>query len=236
METAFKKILQTEGVNGDVLQGIRYDPNAKEFSTEVADLANVVQGLVNQYGADKVGIALISWEETESIFVEAKNHPVLMKVKWIGSDGSAGLSNLISDKTAAEFSVTTDFVSPIFAPGASPFREEVRNYVKQKLGRDPDSYSYAMYDAVWALALSLLAVNKYDPMLVKKALPEVISRMVGASGVFQLNAAGDRAFADYELWVVWPTDGGYTWKVAGMYHHATDSVEWYKWWVQAHSS
>jgi branched-chain amino acid transport system substrate-binding protein len=232
---AFNKLLQQAGVQGNVEQGIRYDPDATEFTTEAADLANKVQALVNQYGTDKVGVVFIGFKEVASFFTAASDHPILSQVKWVGSDGTAGLSVLVQDSKVAQFSVDTEFVNPIFAPGASPYKDQVTQYVKQKLGRMPDSYAYAAYDALWAIALGLLQVNAYDPVKVKAILPDIVSRMVGSTGAFQLDQYGDRASADYELWVVWPTDGGFDWKVAGIYHAATDSVEWQAWWQEAHA-
>jgi branched-chain amino acid transport system substrate-binding protein len=191
--------------------------------------------LVDQYGAENVGVVYIGFKEVGAFFTAAANHPILRQVTWVGSDGTAGLSVLVEDATVAQFAVDTEFINPIFAPGASPFKDQVTQYVQNKLGRTPDSYAYATYDALWAIALGLLQVNDYDPVKVREILPDIVSRMVGGSGVFQLDAAGDRASADYELWVVWPTDGGYEWKVAGIYRFATDTIEWFSWWVEAHA-
>lgn len=218
-------------MGGTVHEASRYSPDAAEFSAEVADLATIVQDLVNQYGADQVGVELIAFKEAASIFQTAAGYDVLRQVKWIGSDGTAQLSQLIETPEVAQFAVDTEFLNPIFAPGASPFHDQVLDYVKSKLGREPDAYAYATYDAIWAIALGIELTDSDDPMKVKAVLPDVVARMVGGSGVFQLNEDGDRAFSDYDLYVVWLTDGGYEWKKAGIYRAVTHSVEWEDWWL-----
>ena len=231
-KAAFEKILKETGEEGGFVSGIRYDPSATEFSTQVAQINDIVTDLVNKYGADKVGVAYIGFEEVVAVFTEASKYDTLMKVKWIGSDGTAGLADLVENKVAAEFSIKTWFLSPVFAPSASPHLDRVKAYVKEKLGRTPDSYAYAAYDAAWVLALSLQMVQKYDPNAVKAILPDVVSRYVGASGSFLLDENGDRATADYELWIPRKTDGGYEWAVAGVWHAATDSITWESWWLE----
>jgi len=218
-------------LGGQVHEASRYSPDATEFSAEVADLANLVQKLVNQYGADKVGVQLIAFKEAASIFQAAAGYDILRQVKWIGSDGTAQLSQLVENPEVAKFAVDTEFLNPIFAPGESPFHDQILQYVKNKLGRNPDAYAYATYDAIWAIAMGIEWVDSSDPMKVKQVLPDVVAHMVGGSGVFQLNKDGDRAFADYDLFVVWPTDGGYEWRKAGVYRASTGTVEWEDWWL-----
>ena len=50
--------------------------------------------------------------------------------------------------------------------------------------------------------------------------------ITGASGYIPLNEAGDRAYADYELWEIVEKDGKYEWVATGLYSFATDSLTW----------
>lgn len=229
---AFEELLDELGLDGEVLEGIRYDPEATVFTTEAADLASRVQEAIEQYGRENVGVVIIGFKEVAAFFTAANDHPILKEVIWVGSDGTAGLAELL-EPIPGEFAYTTKFTNPIFAPGASPWRDKVKAYVERELGRTPDSYAYATYDIIWTLALALLQVNEYDPVKVREVLPDIVKRYNGATGTFELDEYGDRAFADYEIWVVWPTDGGYDWRVAGMYRAATDSIEWEAWWREA---
>jgi hypothetical protein len=57
-------------------------------------------------------------------------------------------------------------------------------------------------------------------------MPTVLNNYFGASGLTKLNAAGDRASADYGLWEITVKDGKPTWVSIGIYVFATDSVTW----------
>jgi branched-chain amino acid transport system substrate-binding protein len=230
---AFLNLLKKTGQTGDVIEGVRYDPAAKEFSAEAAKLASLITDLVNKYGKDKVGIDAIGFEEMIAFIAAAKAYPILSEVKWVGSDGTAGVSGLVKEADLAEFCIKVQFLSPINAPGASPHLEKVKKAVREKLGRDPEPYAYNSYDALWTIALALDMVDKYDSKAVKNILPEVVKRYYGASGYFELDAAGDKAFGDYELWIPWRVDGGYDWKIAGIWHGVTDTIEWAPWWTAA---
>ena len=231
-EVAFKKLLEKTGEEGGFHEGIRYDPAAKEFSAEVAKLADYVKDWVDKYGKDKVGVLYIAFEESVAFFVAASAHPILSEVKWVGSDGTAGLAPLVKVKEAADFAIKTEFLSPIFAPGKSPKFEKVKNYVMEKLGRTPDAYAYAAYDALWCIALALDLADTDDPEVLKTVLPAVVENYFGATGWFKLNENGDRAFADYDLWIPRLVEGEYKWDTAGTWHGVTDSIEWADWWLE----
>lgn len=216
-----------------VHEAARYNPEAEEFSSEVAQLASQVQSLVDQYGADKVGVTLIAFREAAAVFAAAREYDVLWQVRWFGSDGTALLSEIISNPDVAEFAAAVKFLNPIFAPGASPYNEKLRNYVLDRLNREPDAYAYASYDALWAIALSIQLTQTDDPEVIKGVLPNVVERMIGASGAFSLDENGDRASADYDLYVPVEEDGTYSWKKAGTWRFVTGTIEWESWWLEA---
>lgn len=230
---AFNSILKKTGEKGDVIEGVRYDPAAKEFSAEAAKLASLVDDLVRKYGKDKVGVNAIGFEEMIAFITAAKAYPILAEVRWIGSDGTAGVSGLVKEAELAEFCMKTRFLNPIITPGLSPHTEKVKNAVREKLGRDPEPYAYNAYDALWTIVLALDLVDRYDSKAVRAILPEAVKRFMGASGFFELDKAGDRAFADYELWIPWRVGDKYDWQIAGVWRASTDSIEWSKWWLEA---
>ncbi|MEM4519816.1 MAG: ABC transporter substrate-binding protein [Sulfolobales archaeon] len=223
---AFSNILKKEGVEGSVHEGIRFEPGAKEFSVEAAKLADIVNGLASKYGVDKVGVLIVSFEEAIPLFIASNKYEILTKVKWFGTDGTAANALLVQTKDSAAFSVKTKFVSTIAAPSASPKFEHVKTYIEKTLGRTPAPYAYNTYDIVWTLAMALEAVDEYNTEKVKAVLPSIIENYFGASGWFKLNDAGDRAFADYELWAIQEKAGKYVWEIVGVWKGATDEVEW----------
>jgi branched-chain amino acid transport system substrate-binding protein len=206
---------------------IRYAPEKKEFSTEVATLADTVKKLIGQgVDSEKIFIEYIAFGEAVAFMSAAADYPDLAKVRWFGSDGTAQLAEILQDPKVSKFVADTKWVNPIFAASENEKTKRVRDYVKQKLGREPDSYAYAAYDILWVYVLSLLQVQKVDADLIRKVMPEVARSYYGSIGPVILNKAGDLAGADYDLWVVQRVGDKYDWVKAGVYSFATGVFTW----------
>jgi len=216
-----------EELGGTFLEGMRYEtPPPREFSAEAADLASKVESAVATYGVHQVGVLYIGFAELEWFFAAASEYDVLWTVKWYGF----GFWGMIEDPVVAEFSAATRFIQTVFAPTKSDKYQKVHDRLVAELGRVPfpwDASPYVAYDIVWALAQSLLAVNKYDSEAVREVLPDVTESIFGASGWIVLDENGDRVSADYDLWaIVEVTPGKYDWKLLGTYTYDTDSITW----------
>lgn len=227
-EKAFAGLLKQSGEKGEILgkgnaKGIRYDPEAKEFTAIASQLAGIVRELVSKHGEDKVGVYYAGFGEYVQFAAAASQYEVLRRVKWVGSDGTALLGDIQTNENVAKFSYETRFISPMFGT-LSPLQERISSEVKKQLGRLPESYAYAAYDALWLVTLALEIVDSYDPVAVARVLPSLTQRWYGATGVFKLNENGDRAFSDYMFWIVVPSGGKYEWKVAGSYSYETGVV------------
>ena len=175
----------------------------------------------------------ISFEEANAFMTAADDYPTLKTIKWYGSDGTATSGTMLDDATVRNFALNVSYPSTIFAPTHSDKWQMVRQHGIAELGREPESYSYAVYDIVWAYALSLLVTDQYNATAIKNVLPDVTQAYSGASGKIQLDVNGDRMAGDYDIWQITnvsPEPGykntGYDWKVIGTYVLATDSVVW----------
>jgi len=210
----------------EVAKEIRYAPKATEFSAEVATLASTVDSLVaSGVSPDKIVVVLIGFEEARGILLDAAEYDVLWKVRWFGSDGTALSTKLIQDPKVAEFSAAVRFVNPIAGSETEGFWKFVEK-VKERIGRIPESYSVNTYDAIWIIAHALLITDKYDGEALKNVFMKAVDQYYGANGHIVLNEAGDRAYANYLLWEIVKTDGGYEWKCTGKYDFKADAVKW----------
>src|SRR5215469_9575829 len=137
-----------EKLGGTVLSGIGYVPYTGDFSSslnrinfiiwsqDLKSLASKVSQAVIHYGADKVGVYLVAFDEVAPIFIGAQNLPVLSDVKWFGSDGSVLNNKLVRNKEATMFAVKTDFVNPIYAVDNSSSKFKlVDNKIQEMIGR-----------------------------------------------------------------------------------------------------
>ena len=215
---AFKE--NFEGLGGTV-RGVRYDPTAKDLSPEV----RIASESVSAWGAGPdVGVLLISFEDDGiSVLSSAKEDPVLMGVRWIGTDGTA-ISTKVAEQVGDIAVKVGGFPNTLYNPTLSPKQEEFRKRFYEVAGEDPDAYTYNIYDAIWVAALAIIEARTYDSEIIAKILPDVASRYFGVSGWTILDENGDRAGGDYGIWSVVEVDGKYEWKLTGIYSLATDSV------------
>ncbi len=217
-----------EFLGGTFLTGIDYDPEASEFTSEASILAGLVQDAISAHGAENVAILHISFEEAVAFMTASLDHPVLSQVKWYGSDGTAASGGVLEDTNVRDFIVDVEYPCTIFSPAPVGDKfEAVRANGLAVLGREPESYSYAIYDIVWVYALSLLAVNEYNAEAIQAVLPTITEVIFGASGVIRLDEAGDRTAGDYNIWRILEVSvGNYDWEVVGRYVFSTDTIEW----------
>ncbi|MEM0457023.1 MAG: ABC transporter substrate-binding protein [Nitrososphaerota archaeon] len=200
---------------------------ATDYSAEVSSLAAEVNKLVEQgIPPEKIMVHIITYGEATTFMLSARDYDILWKVKWFGSDGTAYEGTLIEETKTAEFSSSVRFVSPIFSPTKTPRYQEVLNKIVAQLGRTPPPYAYNAYDALWVVALCLLATNKYDADTVISVMPNILKTYYGASGYIMIDEAGDRIAADYELAEIVAKDGKYEWATTGMYYGATGEILW----------
>jgi branched-chain amino acid transport system substrate-binding protein len=206
-----------ENLGGTVLDGVGYEPRTGDFSTslnrinfmiwdqDLKSLSSKVSQAVTQYGADKVGVYLVSFDEVVPIFIEVQNQPGLSMVKWYGSDGSVLNNKLVRNTEAAMFAVKTGFVNPIYGvDNNNGYKFKlVENQIQQKIGRVPRSYAEVAYDAFWVAALTENATGgTTDINSLKKTFVHVANFYNGITGDTSLNEAGDRKHADYDFWAI----------------------------------
>ncbi|BAN90069.1 ABC transporter substrate-binding protein [Aeropyrum camini] len=230
---ATKEVLEGEGV--EVASVYSYNPESPNFSGIASQANGDMESLVSKYGEDKVAVVAIGFKEVVELFSAAADYETLEGVLWIGSDGTAQLSEFTTDPLAREFATSTLFINPIFSPAATAAQEKVRQEVVAKIGEEPDAYSLAAYDAVWAIALALLQagpMDNPDEMVnqVKQLLPQITTSdefaKYAATGKFPLDEGGDRATADYDWYIVAEVGGEYKWVKAGVYKGVEDKNEW----------
>ena len=205
---------------GAVVDGVRYNPEAPEFSASVSLLNDRVSDAVKEYGADKVAVMNIGFAEGLQVVQGATTYDALGDVRWFGSDGNAQDSRLVEDPIASEFATNVQFMALQVSAASNEKFAYVDDTITEKLGRTPNTYTHSSYDAAWIVGLSIEEAGSADVDAVAAVLPAVASEYVGAMGDIELNAAGDLAKADYTIWGV--VDG--EWAEVGSYSQADDAV------------
>jgi len=208
-----KERFQTVG--GTVYNGVSYLADETNFTELIQQAAVDVSSAIATYGASKVGVILISYQEASEFLKAAAQVPDLALVKWYGCDANVQKSSVTGDPDAAQFAYFTRFIAPIMAIGTAeslPLPAQVISMrIKEITGKEPDAYALSAYDAVMIYGLCYDLVKRYDPMAIKSVLPSVCAsyNYMGISRT--LNAAGDLATANYIFWRVTGDGAGWTW-------------------------
>ncbi len=200
--------------------GVRYNPEAPEFSASTSLLAEKVRGYVDEYGADKVAVLFLGFVEVLQFTQSASQHEVLDDVRWFASGAVTKEHKLVADPIGLEFSTSVQFTTVMVAFSENPIYKHVQDSLTEKLGRTPNTFVHPSYDVVWVLGLSILETQSTDVSKIKSVFPDVAEHYYGAIGPTILNEAGDLAQANYEVWGI----RGGDWVLLGQYSHATDSI------------
>ncbi|MEM3421353.1 MAG: ABC transporter substrate-binding protein [Candidatus Hadarchaeum sp.] len=207
-------------------EGVRYDPNATEFSSEAAAFASRVNTAISTYGADKVSVYIHCFEEGKAIFSTLKAYnPTSWGVHWVGVGGLV-LTDWALETDTAE-TISEKGVYGCLIPTPNPKLYKVQAQIKAKLGREADIYGLNGYDAVWILALAMNSAKMYDADAVKAQLPWVVSNYTGVTGWSPFDEAGDREGSNYGLFQVVKSDGTYKWAQIGIWDFGLDQITWW---------
>jgi branched-chain amino acid transport system substrate-binding protein len=208
-----------EKLGGKVVDGIGYDPPVGNFAAslhrinfivweqELRSLTQKVNDAVKQYGADKVGVYIVAFDEIVPIMIQANKHEALQSVRWYGSDGSVQHEGLIKNIEAAEFAVKTNFLSPIYGVEASDSFKELEERIVEEIDRVPRSYAEVIYDEFWVAALTLSNYNgthKDDIGSLREAFINTTNSNIGVTGRTELNDAGDKKYGSYDFCAILP--------------------------------
>ncbi len=202
-------------------EGIRYNPDVREFSIEVDSLASKVREYVDSHDADKVAIVVVAFDEIVSILQSADRYPVLKEVKWYGSETLAQNPFIARDRIASDFAIEVEFSAIQVPLGDGPRAQGVTDALSVPFGGVPNAFAYNAYDAVWLAGLAIERTGSTDPTDIAAILPRLAeSYTSGALSSTELNEAGDLALAIYGTWRLNADD----WFVEDVIHIDGESV------------
>ena len=201
-------------------EGVRYNPEASEYSLEVSTLADQVQDAIDEYGADKVAVLAISFDEVESILQTASQYSALSEVRWFASEATAGKATILEDRISSEFAHDTQLTAVQFKLVPGEKANDLRQYLIDELGGEGTSFVYPSYDAVQVAAMSIMAANSTDIDDIKAVLYDVASSYEGVMSSTALDSSGDLALANYQVWEVVDNE----WKETNVYGIEQDII------------
>ena len=191
----------------------------------MAALESAIGPAIEQYGSETVAIQTLTWEDLATVLAQAKaRNSITLNVDWFGGDAVAQSTVILQD--AGDIAAQVRLLAPAYAAPESIKKTKVVDYVKNKLGEEPDIYSLVLYDCVWIAALSILQAGVNDGEVIQKVVPTVANNYFGASGWTQLDETGDRVGLDVNFYQVKQVDSEYQWELVATYSAATGNVSW----------
>lgn len=210
-----------------VAEAITYPVSTSDFSPVITSLTEKLDQLLETYAPEKTGIYMLSYNEGTAIMHLASATASLGTVRWYGSSAYAENKTLPPDWDAAAFAQNTQLTNPAFGydPASSDKWEPLLAMLEAELGRKPEIYALAAYDALWLATYSYLSAGvDANVATLKKALNTQAGMYFGATGRTTLNANGDRAFSTYDFWGIHWITNDWLWAIVARYNNATGEL------------
>ena len=204
-------------LGGVMDEGVRYNPEAIEFATEVSLLDDTVGEHISEVGAEKVAVVIVTFSEITPIAQSASQYDSLSQVLWFSTDTVVNDDQLTNDPIAQKFFNETGLVITAYALSSNPVSDSINERAVAISGKLPNTYALSAYDVVWGFGLAILETGETDADSIKAALPAVLENYSGAVGSIVLNEAGDMAEASYNIYDVKEPD----WTLIGSYDSTT---------------
>lgn len=188
-----------EQYNGTIPDEFKYATTNLEFSAEIGTLDLRIGDLIEEYGADKVGVLYVGTDEFLTVIEGAKLYDNVDNVRWFSTNTQATNQALFQNEVAAEFVDTVMLTVTKQGESANHVVDHVDSILNATSERAPSQYTYAAYDSVWLLGIAILQTGTTDVSTLVNAIPLVAEHMIGAAGPLRLTDVGDLAYAEYSI-------------------------------------
>lgn len=211
-----QKFVENGGVTIDA--GV-FEGTDTDFSSVLQQVKNEIQNLNAQYTLNQIGVLSTSWDETTLLFEQAANDPVLASVDWFGGVGYFKNQSLLTNPSAAQFAINTQFNSPGFSlPMTTQNKwEPLLNNIYQETGYRGDALTLCAYDAMHCIA-KMIEDNKglpIDAQSLRNSIHTAAQSFNGITGNILLDDNGDRANGTFDFFGLENNNGTLQWTLFG---------------------
>ncbi len=218
--------LEDRGMVSETGWRLSYNPESKEFASDLQTLEGIALEMVAEYGAERSGILVIGFSEVAIMISQADAYPTIYdEVRWFGTDGTAITQRLRDDSPtqAAHLQIP----STVAAPAISPKFRELNTTYYPLSGQVLSYYSACTYDIAWVLLEGVLETQGQVAEDIIPFMDPITDKSYGTSGWLKLNEDGDRFPPDYEIWGYGAVGDRTDFVLYGKYFTSYGTVEWY---------
>ena len=183
---------------GVILDRVRYAAEVTEWSSYLQTAENVLSAAKAKYGADRIAVECICFQEAVNIITQAKDYPTVYGCKWFGSDGTSMTQQFIDDAPthAAKLSIYSTLAAPAASEKYSTIYDRYFKLVHQPFGY----YSACSYDIGTSMMMSMFEKQSDAAKDIIALQAPVCYDTWGTSGWCRLNTDGDRYAGNYDIW------------------------------------
>jgi len=210
---------------GVILEKIRYAGEATEFSNYLQTAEGIAETAVAEYGAEHVGVEIISFQEFVVMMTQAQDYPIMYDLTWFGSDGTTLTQQACDDAPVQvdHLRVYSTYAAPAESEKFNDLYDRYYALVSQPFGY----YSACSYDIGWVLVESMMNAQSLDANVLIPIQSDTAFNNFGASGWNRLNVDGDRYGSNYQIWSYHYAGDVVIPYVAGLFDGITGQVTWY---------
>lgn len=183
-----------------------------DFGGVAAQVASAVTA--TQSGKSTVGVFIAGFGEVSELLASLSMEPALKGVALYAGDGSAQVSSIIDNPTAATFASQVDALPSALTTIPAENLSEAISITQAMGSQEPNAFALAAYDAVQIVerASQLVSIASIYDRFVQAA-----NGYEGVTGTIELDSAGDRISAPYAFWGVCAngSQGQFEWRQVG---------------------
>ena len=214
-----------EALGGKVMDNISYAPSTTDFTTQLTQLQTDYNSAVKTYGANRVAVVALSFDELAAILNQAKSYNPLLSAQWFTDDTEVQTTATISN--AGSLASQVHLFGLVWTPTISAKYNAFEQEYFAAEHQNASAFTAALYDGVWLAALSVLAAGKYSGASVSAALPKVANNYFGVTGWMQLDGNGNRATSNYNIYEVNPTNSSsFAWQLVGLWNAGSGQISY----------
>ena len=211
---------------GDIFaETVLPDPEVLEYSNFFSWLDEKINDAHTQYGECNVGIQLVAYTDFLSLFPYLPDYPTTLNVIWFGNEALANQPTLFMYHPTTADRIKILSPSPFIDVDSDLYHTFASAY-SSVYGGAPSYEACLVYDSCWVMAKSMIAAGSPDGDQVNPFVITTSNNHQGVTGWCKLDANGDRALMEYDIWGYSIESDGFTALRYGYYTRETDMTTW----------